>query len=174
MEAETDARPNLGTLMVAGAILAALLQVVQITRKWRELRAVLSYVFLEGWRSAFGAQLNARRTTSSHHDMGSNIINIAPDSAQQQISKPLESVVRKWSNRQTTGRQGARGTGSSCEAAMASRQFPPEVGETQSLISFQATYQEASTGRVRLSDTPLLGVCSPDCGNVAQYAPLYR
>jgi hypothetical protein len=73
VEAETCARPNLGTLMVAGAILAALLQVVQITRKWRELRAVSSYVFLEGWRSAFGAQSNAKRTTCSHDDMGSNI-----------------------------------------------------------------------------------------------------
>ena len=73
VEAETGARSNLGTLMVAGAILAALLRVVQITRKWRELRAVSSYVFLEGWRSAFGAQSNAKRTTSSHDDMGSNI-----------------------------------------------------------------------------------------------------
>ena len=75
----------------------------EITRKWRELRAVSSYLFLVGWRSAFGAQSNAKRTTSSLDDIGWNTI-IAPDSAHRQISKPLESVVRKWSNRQTTGR----------------------------------------------------------------------
>jgi 2-methylisocitrate lyase-like PEP mutase family enzyme len=102
VEAETCARPNLGTSMVAGAILA-LLQVVQITRKWRQLRAVSSYLFLVGWRSAFGAQSNAKRTTSSLDDIGWNTT-IAPDSAQRQISKPLESVVRKWSNRQTKRR----------------------------------------------------------------------
>lgn len=107
VEAETCARPNLGTSMVAGAILA-LLQVVQITRKWRELRAVSSYLFLVGWRSAFGAQSNARKPTSSLDDTGSNIITIALESAQRQISKPLESVVRKWSNRQTKRRAQAR------------------------------------------------------------------
>ena len=71
VEAETCARPNLGTLMGAGAILA-LLQVVLITRKWRELRAGRS---LEGWCSVFRAQLNTRRTTSSLNGMGSNINN---------------------------------------------------------------------------------------------------
>ena len=106
VEAETCARPNLGTSMVAGAILA-LLQVVQITRKWRQLRAVSSYLFLVGWRSAFGAQSNAKRTTSSLDDIGWNTT-IAPDSAQRQISKPLESVVRKWSNRQSKRRAQAR------------------------------------------------------------------
>ena len=160
VEAETCARPNLGTLMVAGAILAALLQVVQITRKWRELRAVSSYVFLEGWRSAFGAQSNAKRTTSSLNDIGRDIV-IAPDSAQRQISKPLESVVRKWSNRQTKRR--ARRPGARAAPAIASRQFPPEVGETQSLISLQATDQEASSVRVRLGYA-MLGVCPVDCG----------
>jgi hypothetical protein len=129
VEAETCARPNLGTLMVAGAILAALLQVVQITRKWRELRAVSLHVFLVGWRGAFEAQSNAKRTTSSlDGDMRRNIIIIAPDSVQKQISKPLKSVVRKWSNRQTKIVYVRARTPAA--PAVASRQFPPEVGET--------------------------------------------
>ena len=150
VEAETCARPNLGTSMVAGAILA-LLQVVQITRKWRQLRAVPSYLFLVGWRSALGAQSSASGRTSSLNDIGRDIV-IAPDSAQRQISKPLESVVRKWSNRPTKRRAHARAA-----PAIASRQFPPEVGETQSLISFEATDQEASSVRVRLGCAMIAG-----------------
>jgi hypothetical protein len=172
VEAETCARPNLGTLMVAGAILAALLQVVQITRKWRELRAVSLHVFLVGWRGAFEAQSNAKRTTSSlDGDMRRNIIIIAPDSVQKQISKPLKSVVRKWSNRQTKIVYVRARTPAA--PAVASRQFPPEVGETQSLISFRATYQEASTGRVRLGHAIAgrlccrLWQCGPICTSVS-------